>query len=869
MSEKKISFKKLSNGLSVIVYPLKTIPKVMVQLWYGVGSKHEKTGEKGLAHLLEHMIFKGTDQLSESDINELTHKLSGYCNAFTSYDYTGYLFNFPSHHWQHSLTVLADCMKGCKFDSDMLNSELKAVIQELKMYNDNYGSTLAEKMVTALFPGHPYQNPIIGYKHDLFEITQDSLLNFYRKYYVPNNASLVVVGDVNSEEVFELAEKNFGHIPALECKKEQHFVGKDLETVEIKLHRDVKVPLFLAAFKIPPCDMKSVYFNDLLCWIIGNGRGSRLYKRLIETRLASSVHASFYDMFDGGIFFIQVQPTEDIKSIKDVIKSELYNLVNNGITKLELMRATKQVRSSYMDSFENLDDLASSIGRLYMATGDPEAYFKTYNTHHDNLRDSLNNYIKDYFQPSFMSLGYVLPLEKDSLSYWQQYQKQLDESDQVILSRKERQTEVQQPVYAPTVNVSNAYEFTFPEYQENYLSNDLEVLSYSRKTSSKVEIILDFPLKHDSDPEGLEGLANITAEMLLEGTERFSHQQLVDEIESRGMMIKSSAGYLTVSFLKEDFPVVVELLKEIILAPLFEDSALEKIRQRVLNQLESYWDNPVQFIDQLTRDVIYKGHPYRKNLLGTKESVALIEIEDIKNYWKKCYSPNGARMAIVGDLPDDYLTQLQDAFVDWQKGDYQLPIYPALAQSHDEDISYFINRDQVVVELAAPSISRKDPAYDKILLFEQVLTGGSLGSMSSWLFELREQTGLFYTISGSLMAGAGKQPGMVAIKTILSLDRLEEGVKVIKNLLSQGAEDMNEEELKQAKDAVINSLPDYFESNEQVASTFLYLKRQGLKKDFFRTRKDDLSKIKLAEIKTAVKNLLDNNPLLTVKVGRV
>ena len=150
MSEKKISFQKLANGLSIIVYPLKSIPKVMTQLWYGVGSKHEKSGEKGLAHLLEHMVFKGTTKLSESDINEITNKLSGYCNAFTSYDYTGYLFGFPTQNWHHSLEMLADCMQNCKFDPEMLNSELKAVIQELKMYKDNYGASLVEKLVTTI-----------------------------------------------------------------------------------------------------------------------------------------------------------------------------------------------------------------------------------------------------------------------------------------------------------------------------------------------------------------------------------------------------------------------------------------------------------------------------------------------------------------------------------------------------------------------------------------------------------------------------------------------------------------------------------------------------------------------------------------------
>ena len=133
----KVRKKILKNGLTVLVLPSSNIPKVSVQLWYNVGSKDEQSGQKGIAHLIEHMIFKGTKKLSESDINLIVNKLSGYCNAFTSYDYTGYLFDFPSEHWHESLPMLADCMKNCTMKEDFLNSELKAVIQELKMYKDN------------------------------------------------------------------------------------------------------------------------------------------------------------------------------------------------------------------------------------------------------------------------------------------------------------------------------------------------------------------------------------------------------------------------------------------------------------------------------------------------------------------------------------------------------------------------------------------------------------------------------------------------------------------------------------------------------------------------------------------------------------
>ena len=221
---RKVFKSVLENGLTVLTLPFKLIPKVSIQLWYNVGSKDEKSGQKGIAHLIEHMIFKGTATLSECDINLITHKLSGYCNAFTSYDYTGYLFDFPTQHWHEALPIMADCMGNCTFKQEFLNSELKAVIQELKMYKDNYTASLIENLISTTFQDHPYHHPIIGYKQDLWSLTRDSLINFYNHHYIPNNATIGVDGDVDHEQVIEIANKNFGHIkPDWRYKKEEFY----------------------------------------------------------------------------------------------------------------------------------------------------------------------------------------------------------------------------------------------------------------------------------------------------------------------------------------------------------------------------------------------------------------------------------------------------------------------------------------------------------------------------------------------------------------------------------------------------------------------------------------------------------------------
>src|SRR3989338_8596382 len=252
MQNDRVVQTKLSNGLTLLVCPKKDAAGVSVQLWYNVGSKHEKDGERGIAHFIEHMIFKGTQKLTESDINLVISKLSGDCNAFTSYDYTGYLFNIPVANWDKSLPIMADCMQHCSFKQEHLNSEVKAVIQELKMYKDDYASTLHETLVTNLFESHPYHYPIIGYKQDLWSVTRETLIAFYKKYYTPDNAVLIIVGDVDAQQVHEKVEKEFAHIPAGNgWNNEQFYINEDIKSKSIRLYRDLKQSIGSVAFLVP------------------------------------------------------------------------------------------------------------------------------------------------------------------------------------------------------------------------------------------------------------------------------------------------------------------------------------------------------------------------------------------------------------------------------------------------------------------------------------------------------------------------------------------------------------------------------------------------------------------------------------------
>ena len=864
----------LDNGLTVLVRESHEIPKVSLQIWYNVGSKDELIGEKGIAHLIEHMIFKGTDTLSESDINVLVHKLSGMCNAFTSYDYTGYYFNFPTHHWREAFPIVADCMTNCLFKDDMLNSEMKAVIQELKLYKDQYERSLLEELIGMIFADHPYHYPIIGYKQDLWSVAGKDLLAFYKKHYQPNNATLVVVGDVNPDEVIHLANEYFGSIPKDEkYTKKENFFHRDIASKSLTLYRDVAQPTLAYAFVVPGAIEKKDTALDIFEWIIGKGKSSRLYKKLVnDVQLATSVTTGSWGLFDHGFFFILVEP-KDIKSaaeIERIIIQELEDIAHNGVSNEEFERGFKKTQMAFYSLLEVIEDQGYAIGHAYLATGDENYVFTCLEQPAALLKQQIQSVVAEYLRPTIMHNGFVLPLPEQEKNHWALLQDESDSEDEQILAARIRSTDVEPAVYAKTIKIQKTTHFSFPKPKTDVLSNGLKVLYHDNDMTPKINIILELKARPHYDPQDKQGLYTFVTEMMTEGTKNYTSEELADAIESRGMSLNVYPSGIALKMLATDFVFGLGLLKEILTQATFPKQEIEKIRAQLLTNIKQYWDDPRSFVSQLVRAEIYKDHPYSKQSIGTAESIAAISRQDLVNFYKTYISPAGAHIAIVGDVQDYNVPELLEKELGgWKARTVEDVVCPPLTITGAKEINYPINRDQVVLCFAQLSIDRKHPDFDKYLLFDQIFGGGALNSMSSRLFDLREQTGLFYTIRGTLLAGTDEEPGMFQVRTIVSVDRLAEAEKAIKNTIDTVVDSLTQEELDEAKRAVINTLIDHFATNGDIAATFLYLDRFKLPADYFDNRAAILEKITLDDMKKAIKNLLNSGKTITVRAGRV
>jgi zinc protease len=577
-------------------------------------------------------------------------------------------------------------------------------------------------------------------------------------------------------------------------------------------------------------------------------------------------------LFDHGLFFIACTPAEGItrEQIKQVIISEFESLIHGEISDFDLERAHKKAQSSFYNLLESTEDQAYNLGKAFIATGDENYLYNCMDIPLDQLKKQVHSLIKTYMRPIIMHEGLLLPLPHSEKEVWQEIQTASDQEDTEILFARPRTTQVEPPRAVHQIEAKDPSAFPYPEAQNATLSNGIKLLYHNNSVVPKIAIVISFKAHSHFDPEDKTGLYNFVTSLMTEGTERFSADELADFIESKGMSLSVYPGCALLTVLKDDLAVGLEILLEVLTKATFKADEIEKVREQLLSDLKHYWDDPRSFAPFLVKEKLYKGHPYSKNLLGTLESVSTITRDDIVAGYKNFITPDKSRIAIVGDLSGYNIPELfEKALGSWTGNKVQECVYPEVKAAETGIKDYPINRDQIVLCFARPSVVRMDPDYDALLIFDQIFGGGMLGSMSSRLFSLRQQSGLFYTINGSFLSNTDEQPGMLFVRTIVSLDRLKEAEEAIVNTIKTCADTLEDQEFIEAKRAIANAAMDSFSSNISMARTFLYLDRFGLPKNYFNDRMKTLNAISKADVQKAVKRILGDQKLFEVRAGRV
>ena len=365
----------LDNGLRVLLLEDRRSPIVSVQVWYRVGSRNERPGATGLAHFLEHMMFKGTRRFGKGEVDRLTTELGGANNAFTGHDHTGYWFELAADRWQQALELEADRMRNLLLDPAEIDSERQVVMEERRMRTeDNPDGLLAEQLMATAFSAHPYQWPVIGWMTDIARINPAELRAFYDLYYRPNNAVLVIVGDFAAPALLERVRATFGPVPR----------GSDpplVTAIEPPARAERRVTLRSPSAPIPGLALTWVVPNhrspdapalEVLETVLSGGRAARLHRRLVqERRVALDADADYsYGSRDPNLFWLSGRPADgvSVEALERALMEELERVKTEPVTDEELERAKNQIEASFVWGQDSIYSRASALGRFELMT---------------------------------------------------------------------------------------------------------------------------------------------------------------------------------------------------------------------------------------------------------------------------------------------------------------------------------------------------------------------------------------------------------------------------------------------------------------------------------------------------------------------
>lgn len=404
----------LPNGLKVLTYRDTSAPLVYVGMWYKVGSANEQTGKTGISHLLEHMLFRSTKNFPKGEAEKIIQREGGITNGFTSYDYTGYYIFISSDKLELALKIEADRMQNAIIDEKEQEPEMQVVKSELEGKESSPEYLLDREVTATAFVIHPYRIPIIGYPDDFLNIKRSDLVEYYRIFYQPKNAVLVIVGDIDEKKTLDMVKKYFGkiknkyEIPQIKIKEPKQSGEKRLV-----LKKEGNASYLQIVYHIPQVGHPDFYVLDLINQILSGGKTSRLYKALIQGNLATNFDVSNYDTAHPFLFKIYAQVREDatLQNTELAILEELEKLKTQDVDENEIRKALTQIETEFLYSLDSIRTLATRLG--FYETIYTHKYLETYL---DNLKKITQQDIKrvanTYFTQENRTVGYFVPLKK-------------------------------------------------------------------------------------------------------------------------------------------------------------------------------------------------------------------------------------------------------------------------------------------------------------------------------------------------------------------------------------------------------------------------------------------------------------------------
>ena len=407
---------KLKNGMTVLLHSDQRIPQINHQLWVKVGSRDEEEGKTGLAHLFEHMMFRGTDKYSGQEYDKKQESLGALNNAFTSRDHTVYYVTFPSAHLETILEMESERLNSLQLTQNNFDKEREVVKEERRQRTDNNPNDFFEPIMKMVFPTHPYGRPIIGSMQDLDNSVLNDCQEFYSKYYSPNNIVLVLAGDFKINSAKKLIQKYYGHLEPSKNLKDRFIPAKEKEHQQTKhevYKRNIQAPTIAFAYRVPKIGTNSSYVLEILSHILSQGESSRLYDLLIHRKnMALAVGSYYYGLKDEGVFIIyaMLAPDADLAKVKQLIHDEIQKISDTEVHSNELLKSTRSIMYEYVSSMKMIHRKARVLGVNESLFGDYTEFFKDLERYQKVTTKQIKQAAGQFFSKNNTSIVELLPL---------------------------------------------------------------------------------------------------------------------------------------------------------------------------------------------------------------------------------------------------------------------------------------------------------------------------------------------------------------------------------------------------------------------------------------------------------------------------
>ncbi|MEM7511457.1 MAG: pitrilysin family protein [Bacteroidota bacterium] len=848
----------LDNGLRLLVHEDHKAPIVAVNVWYHVGSKNEKPGKSGFAHLFEHLMFNGSENFNQDYFQALESIGATDLNGTTNNDRTNYFQNVPKSALDQVLFLESDRMGHLlgAIDQERLD-EQRGVVQNEKRQGENqpYGRQYGT-ITKATYPiGHPYSWTVIGELEHLNAASLEDVKEWFNTYYGTANAVLVIAGDVDPEEVYTKVKKYFGDIaPGPTLVKPEVNISKMASDSRGYYQDRVPESRITRVWNIPEWGSKQLDYLDLASDVLGSGKNSRLYKKMVyEEQVASYAYAYISPKELGSQFIVQagVKPGKNVEEVEAMMNEVVADFIENGPTEEELKRVKAQYFANYIKGLERIGGFGGKSDIL--------AQHEVYGGNAGFYKDRLKNYAATTTKAMHMTAKEWLTGGSYTL-VCDPFPKYAAAAEGVDRSKLPEVGEV------PVVK--------FPTIERKTLKNGLEIVLARREGVSTMVMQLISDAGYSTDKYDKLGLAQLSMNLLDEGTATRTSLEINEMLQLMGASIGTytdlDKSYVSLNTLKQSLDPSLDLFADVLLNPAFPEAEFDRLKRDQLNNIKREKAQPIQMALRVFPKFLYgTGHAYAKPLTGSglENTVSQISLEDVKSYYSSYIRPNNSVLTVVGDISmKELTTKLESKLSSWKKGKTP-PNAIVEVSAKKGGVLYLMDRPEsqqsVIIGgyLVSPYGQVSEIAREAMM---NVLGGDFTSRLN---MNLREDKHWAYGAGSFLLDAQGQRP-LLAYAPVQT-DKTKESIIEIQKEMNMfiGEKPVTQAEFDKNKQNTILKLAGRWETNGSVNGSIGEIVRYGLNDTYYDSYSQEVKNLSLGDVHKSAKQLVKPENMMWFVVG--